>query len=92
MKDLALISRPSRYSPPGDGIVRDSILATLDSLPEEDRLPFALLFCVNTLDAVADTAMGPAQKRFASGTADAVRDLIPAHVTEQWKHAKGRNR
>ena len=85
---MVKVPRPSAYTPDGDSEIRDSILAALDSVSEDMRTGLALAFAVRSLDAFGSTALTPSMKRLASGTADAVRDLVPADVREIMENAK----
>ncbi len=88
---MAKPPRPSLFIPEGDSNLRDSILRALDALPAEQRLGAALAFAVRSLDSMGSHAISPAMKRLGSGTADAVRDLIPADVAEMMAQARERD-
>lgn len=68
--------KPSRYVPPGDGSMRDSILDALATTSGEERLSLALYFTVEALDMLGQSAITPAAKRVGLGTADALRPEI----------------
>lgn len=90
MSNLQNMQKPSRYMPEGAGNMRDALLEALDAFPEADRLGIALAFAVDSLDILGRNSLLPSQTTIALGTADAVRDLIPADIFEKVKRAKER--
>ena len=71
-----------RYTPPGDGDLRDAILAAIEVMPAHLRVGAALHYAVGALDSVGKAKLLPSLSRIAIGTADAVRDEIPAEVKD----------
>lgn len=84
--------RLERYRPPGEGAVRDSLLAVLDSFPEEKRMGVALAYAVDMLDTMGTLNLSPAGRRLGHGVADAIRDLVPPEAKALIDAAKAKHR
>lgn len=78
----------ARYTAPGDGPVRDKMLAVIDAMPASKKRGFAIWLAVDTLDTLARVSLSPTQTRMAASAADILREYIPADLLAEINRAR----
>lgn len=79
--------KPLRYRPPGDGDMRDKLLAAREVFEGDRKVAYALAMCVRLLRTLGKNSPGPTQKHMCEAYVDIFEEVIPEDMRQVLRDA-----